>query len=48
MRELWRTIKLIDEGCLISKVVGNKDMEVECYVVVDFNEANSDGNRGKY
>ena len=27
-------------------MVGNKDMEADCFVAVEFNEANLEGNRG--
>ena len=47
--ELWRTIKLNDEGCLSFEAVGDKDMELAYSVAVGYvevNEASSEENGG--
>ena len=43
--ELWGAVKLDDEGCLISKVVGERDREVGWSVELELNEANSEENK---
>ena len=37
-----------DEGYLRFEAVGDKDMAADCSMVVEFNEANSEKNRGYY
>ena len=38
-------VKMDDEGCLSSKVVGDRDRETGYSVAVEINEANSEGNK---
>ena len=39
-------MKLDDEGYLRFEVVENKDMAIECSMVMEFNEASSEENGG--
>ena len=39
-------MKLDDEGCLSFEVVGKRETEAYCSVVVEFNESNLEENRG--
>ena len=44
--EPWGAVKLDDESCLISKLVGDRDRETRCSMAVEINEANLEGNKG--
>ena len=44
--ELWRTVKLNEEGFLSSEVVGDKTVAENYSLIVDFTEANSEVSGG--